>query len=510
MSGREYLSMEHISKYFGTFCANKDISFAVSKGEVHALLGENGAGKSTLMNILSGLYQMTEGKIYINGEEVIIRNPEDARKCGVGMVYQHFMLIPAMTVTENVLLSMNEKGIVLDFEKTRKKILELSRKYNLEIDPDKYIRDLSVGEQQRIEIIKVLCADANILVLDEPTAVLTPKEAEGLFDIIRLLVNEGHTIIFISHKLKEIMEICDRITVLREGEKVCVVNKDETTLEDLGNYMVGRRVNLDRCVTARENNTEPILLSVKDLTYKKDGIKKLNIDELHIHAGEILGIAGVDGNGQSELAKALTGLISPDSGQIMIGGKDLANKKSRDFISAGVSHIPEDRNKLGLIGSMKLYENLVLKQISDKPFSRQKGKYIDYKALHRHAQTMIEKYDIRTAGDSLNVSALSGGNQQKVIVAREMELNNDIMIAVHPTRGVDIGATEYIHRQLLAARERGCGVLLISADLDEILRLSDRVAVLYEGRIMGYENPENPDINRISLLMAGKEVGVHE
>ena len=505
MAEREYLSMEHISKYFGTFCANHDVNLSVRKGEVHALLGENGAGKSTLMNILSGLYSMTEGDIYVDGKHVNINNPQDARKCGIGMVYQHFMLIPAMTVTENVMLSMNEAGAILNFDKTKKRIEELSEKYNLEVKPDKYVRDLSVGEQQRIEIIKVLCSGANILIFDEPTAVLTPAESEGLFEIMRLLIKEGHTIIFISHKLKEIMEICDRITVLRNGESVITVNKNQTTIGDLGDYMVGRHVALDRYGNSSVV-TEESLLRIRDLHFISDGVEKVAVDELHVNAGEILGIAGVDGNGQSELAKLVTGLLKPKSGKVEICGKEMSGKNAHDFMDAGVCHIPEDRNKLGLVGQMKLYENLVLKQIGDKPFSSRNGSHINYKVLHQHAKDLIKKYDIRTASENLPVGELSGGNQQKVIVAREMEIDARVIIAVHPTRGVDIGATEYIRKQLIAARDRGCAILLVSADLDEILQLSDRVAILYEGKIMGYEDPEHPDLSRISLMMAGKEV----
>ena len=507
MPEREYLSMEHITKRFGSFTANRDVSFSVRKGEVHALLGENGAGKSTLMNILSGLYQSSEGEIYIDGKRVSIQSPQDARALGIGMVYQHFMLIQAMTVTENVMLSMSQHGLVLDFDKTREQIRSLSQKYNLEVDPDRYVRDLSVGEQQRIEIIKVLCADANILIFDEPTAVLTPAESEGLFEIMRLLIREGHTIIFISHKLKEIMEICDRITVLRAGEKVCVVNKSETTVEELGSYMVGHKVAMDRYASAPRHSKEN-LLELEGVTYEEDGVSKLNIARLHVRAGEILGIAGVDGNGQSELAKVVTGLIAPGQGHVRVGGQEVAGKGAKAFMDAGVTHIPEDRNRMGLVGSMTLYENLVLKQIGDAPFSSAHGMHINYKVLHRHAKELIQKYDIRTASENLPAASLSGGNQQKVIVAREMEIGGKLIVAVHPTRGVDIGASDYIHQQLINARDRGCGVLLISADLDEILRLSDRMAVIYEGKIMGYEDPAHPDINRVSLLMAGKEVAV--
>lgn len=504
MSTRDYLSMEHISKRFGTFYANKDVNLSVRKGEVHALLGENGAGKSTLMNILSGLYQSTEGEIYLDGKPVSIRNPQDARKLGIGMVYQHFMLIRAMTVTENVMLSMQEKGLVLNFAKTKKRIQELSEKYKLNVDPDKLVGTLSVGEQQRIEIIKVLCADAQLLVFDEPTAVLTPAESEGLFAIMRLLISEGHTIIFISHKLKEIMAICDRITVLRHGEVVSQVNKADTTIEDLGGAMIGHKLTQQSYPNQGTRSQQPYL-QLQNVCYAPENGTTLNIEDLTLYGGEILGIAGVDGNGQSELAKVVTGLLPWDKGVITVDGQDMTGQSANGFMHAGVTHIPEDRNRMGLVGVMPIFENLVLKQIGDAPFSEKKGWFINYKVLRKHAQTLIEKYDIRTASEGLAVGSLSGGNQQKVIVAREMELASKLIIAVHPTRGVDIGASNYIHSQLIAARDAGCAVLLISADLDEILHLSDRLAVLYEGKIMGYANPENPDLNAISLMMAGKE-----
>ena len=504
MPERAFLSMEHITKRFGNFYANRDVDLSVRKGEIHALLGENGAGKSTLMNILAGLYQSTEGEIWLDGTKVEIHDPQEARRLGIGMVYQHFMLIQAMTVTENVMLSMNERGLVLDVEGTRKRILELSEKYRLEVEPDRMVRDLSVGEQQRIEIIKVLCAGAKLLIFDEPTAVLTPAESEGLFDIMRRLIQEGHTIIFISHKLKEIMEICDRITVLRSGKVAGVMEKASTTAEELGSCMVGRRVSLDRC-PGSTTISEAHVLDLKDVTSRDQGVTRLDIRDLYVRGGEILGIAGVDGNGQSELAAVATGLLKPEGGTVKVCGKDVTGKDVETFIRTGVTHIPEDRNKLGLVGSMSICENLAIKQIGETPFSRGHGAYIDYRFLHKYAKKMIEKYDIRTASEDLAVASLSGGNQQKVIVAREMELEGKLIVAVHPTRGVDIGAADYIHQQLIAARERGCAVLLISADLDEILRLADRVAVLYEGKIMGYEDPEHPNIDRISLLMAGKE-----
>ena len=498
------VSMEGITKVFGEFVANDNIDFSVEKGEVHALLGENGAGKSTLMNILSGLYRMTSGEIIIDGSRAQIDNPIDARAYGIGMVHQHFMLVEAMTVAENIMLCVNEKSFVLNIGKAKKMIRDLSAAYALDVDPDRYVYELSVGEQQRVEIIKQLCIKAKILILDEPTAVLTPNEAKGLFDIIRLLKKEGHTIIFISHKLKEVMEICDRITVLRGGKKVAVVNKSETTMDELGYYMVARNVAQDRVPVSTVMGGE--ILSLKDVCVKDDwGIQKLNISQLTVRAGEILGIAGVDGNGQSELAAVVTGCRQPDCGVVAVFGNKKSVLNAKDFIECGVAHIPEDRNRMGLIGEMSICDNLVLKNLHLRPYSSLRGWKINHKAIRRHAADLISEYDIRAISGEQGTCSLSGGNQQKVILAREMDCCPKLLVAVHPTRGLDIGASEFMHNAIVDARNRGCGVLVISADLDEILKLADRLAVIYEGRIIGYADPENPDINRISLLMAGKE-----
>jgi simple sugar transport system ATP-binding protein len=498
------VSMEGITKTFGEFIANDNIDFSVEKGEVHALLGENGAGKSTLMNILAGLYRMTSGEIVIDGVRAQINNPIDARAYGIGMVHQHFMLVEAMTVAENIMLCLNEKQFMLNIGKAKKMIRDLSAAYALDVDPDKYVYELSVGEQQRVEIIKQLCIKAKILILDEPTAVLTPNEAQGLFDIIRLLKNEGHTIIFITHKLNEVMEICDRITVLRAGKKVATVKKAETTANELGYYMVARNVVQDRTPVSTVVGHE--ILSLRDVAIKDEwGVQKLNIDQLTVHAGEILGIAGVDGNGQSELAAVVTGCRQPERGVVTLFGKEESILSAKDFIDCGVAHIPEDRNRMGLVGEMSLSDNLVLKNLHLPPYSTLKGWKISTRAIHRHAAELIRKYDIRATSDEQETGSLSGGNQQKVILAREMDCDPKLLVAVHPTRGLDIGASEFMHNSIVEARNKGCGVLLISADLDEIIKLADRLAVIYEGRIIGYAKPENPDINKISLLMAGKE-----
>ena len=499
------VSMEGITKVFGNFIANDNIDFSVEKGEVHALLGENGAGKSTLMNILAGLYRMNSGEIIIDGNRAQINNPIDARSYGIGMVHQHFMLVEAMTVAENIMLCLNEKEFVLDINRTKKMIRDLSAVYALDVDPDKYVYELSVGEQQRVEIIKQLCIKAKILILDEPTAVLTPNEAQGLFDIIRLLKKEGHTIIFISHKLKEVMEICDRITVLRAGKRVAIVKKTETTMSELGYYMVARTIAQDRIPSSTSVGEE--ILALQNVLIKDEwGVKKLDIEKLSVHEGEILGIAGVDGNGQSELAAIVTGCKQPERGTVTVFGTQKAVLNAKDFIDSGVAHIPEDRNRMGLVGEMSICDNFVLKNLQQQPYSSLHGWRVNHKAIHRHAAELIQEYDIRATCGDQETCSLSGGNQQKVILAREMDGNPKLLIAVHPTRGLDIGASEFMHNSIVEARSRGCGVLLISADLDEILKLADRLAVIYEGHIIGYADPEKPDINRISLLMAGKDL----
>ncbi|WP_317855203.1 ABC transporter ATP-binding protein [Chakrabartyella piscis] len=505
MEEQYLLYMQDITKKFGAFTANDRVSLRIKRGEIHALMGENGAGKSTLMNILSGLYQKDGGKIVFDGKEVSFKGPQEAKALGIGMVYQHFMLIEAMTVVENVMLSLKSQGFQLPLAKTRAKIKDLSEKYQLDVDPDALVGDLSVGAQQRVEIIKVLCVDnAKLIVLDEPTAVLTPAEAQGLFAILRRLNEQGHTIIFISHKLKEVMEICDRITVLRLGKSVAEVNKADTTMDELGSFMVGRSVVMDHIPMAE--NIGNAFLSLEDVGYKSaDGVERLSIPEFQVKKGEIVGIAGVDGNGQSELAQLLMGVVHPQMGQVKLDGVDMSGKSVKDFIQAGMALIPEDRNAMGLVGAMSIYENLALKNMEQAPNSKSGGWFIQYKELKEYAKKMVERYDIRTSGIDQSVGSLSGGNQQKVILAREIESNCKILVAVHPTRGVDIGASEYIHSKIQEFRDAGGAVLVISADLDEVLRLSDRCCVMYEGKIMGFVDPQNPDMQKLSLMMAGKE-----
>lgn len=500
------LRMENITKSFGKVVANKNISLSIEKGEVHTLLGENGAGKSTLMNVLIGLYQPTDGDIYINGAKVKIDSPATAVKHGIGMVHQHFMLIEDMTVFENIILGVTkDNSVFIKSGPIKKELYELSRLYGLDIDLDKKIEDISIGEQQRVEILKVLYRGAEILILDEPTAVLTDEEADGLFDMIRRLVSENKTVIFISHKMREIMKISDRITVLRNGEVVATVKKEETDPAALASMMVGHEFvtsTFDKAPSRGE-----VMLSLNHVCYHKEMKHSgLNNVTLEIRRGEVLGIAGVDGNGQSQLAQLVTGLIKPEEGEFLLKAKKVSNFGTFEFIEAGVSHVPEDRNKMGLIGDMRISENLVLKSVESTRFSYFKGLKLKKKDISSYARDIVEKYDIRCSSCEQAVKNLSGGNQQKVIIARELEAKPDLLIAVHPTRGLDIGATNFVHESIISARDSGCAVLLISADLDEVLKLSTRISVMYEGRLTGPYPGNNPPIKQISLAMAGKQI----
>lgn len=501
---QEILRMEHITKRFGDMYANRDINFEVRRGEVHTLLGENGAGKSTLMNVLFGLYQPTEGSIYLNGNKVKIDSPAQAVKLGIGMVHQHFMLVEAMTVFENIILGdRNTKGVFIDRDARRKEILELSQQYGLDVEMDKPITEIAVGAQQRVEILKALYKGAELLVLDEPTAALTDIEVEGLFQIIKKLTAEGKSVIFISHKMREVLHISDRITILRAGESVCTLNREETTGEDLANLMIGRELVPSQYKKIEDAGDAVIKLT--DVNYCKESKHNgLNGVSLSVGRGEIVGIAGVDGNGQSQLAQVVTGVITPDSGEVDMKGSRVAKFTPNGFIIEKVSHIPEDRNKMGLIGSMSVMDNIVLKTTELPEFSSGNGLYLKKKAIKEYAEQMQKKYDIRCASIEQETRNLSGGNQQKVILARELESDPDLLVAVHPTRGLDIGAARFVHDTMIAARDNGCGVLLISADFDEILEVSDRIIVMFEGEIMGEYSGKNPPINEISLAMAGK------
>jgi len=501
---KEILRMEDITKKFGEVYANQDINLTIMEGEVHTLLGENGAGKSTLMNILIGLYQPSKGNIYVKGEKVKIDSPSKAVKLGIGMVHQHFMLVEAMTVFENIILGTSkDKSIFIKKDAIKKDIIELANKYGLDIEIDKEITEISVGAQQRVEILKALYRGAEVLILDEPTAALTELEVEGLFQIIRKLTAEKKSVIFISHKMREVLEISDQITILRTGKTVTTLKKHSTDASELANLMIGKEL-----VTSEYEKVTKTLENIICLEHvsfneksKHSGISDITIS---VGKGEILGIAGVDGNGQSQLAQMVTGVIAPDSGTVYLNSKKITKFSPQKFIDANVSHIPEDRNKMGLIGNMSVKENLALKSLETAELSIAKGFYLKKKAMTKNAEEMKEKYDIRCASIEQETRNLSGGNQQKIILAREMEENPELLVAVHPTRGLDIGATKYVHDKMIDSRDKGCGVLLISADFDEILKLSDRIAVMFEGKLVGIYAGKNPPIKEISLAMAGK------
>lgn len=504
----EFLRVENISKKFGNVYANENISFSIQKGEVHTVFGENGAGKSTLMNILIGLYQPTDGKIYMEGVPVKITTPKEAVKLGIGMVHQHFMLVEAMTVFENIILGTHkDTSIFIKKKQIRRELEEISKKYGLQVDLDKLVSEISVGEQQRVEILKTLYRGAKLLILDEPTAVLTDIEVVGLFQIIHRLIVEGKSVIFISHKMREVMEISNRITVLRSGRSIITVKKEETTEKELVRWMMGRELKVGRYQKVTKASEQ--VLNFQNVSYhKKSKHNGLSDISLSIQKGEILGIAGVDGNGQSQLAMVATGVVAPEEGNIILHGKKMKKISPHCFIKKGVSHIPEDRNRMGLIGNMNVKDNLLLKSLEKEKFSNAHGWWLKKKAIREEAEKLQEKYDIRCASIEQQTRNLSGGNQQKIILAREIENQPELLVAVHPTRGLDVGATEYVHDEIVKARDRGCGILLISADFEEVLKLSDRIAVMYEGKIAGIYSGENPPVEKISMQMSGKnEVG---
>lgn len=495
------IEMRNITKQFGTFKANDDINLQVRPGEIHALLGENGAGKSTLMNILSGLLEPTEGEIYMDGNKVNITSPTAANHLGIGMVHQHFMLVDAFTVTENIILG-NEPahGGVLDRKKAVEEIKKVSEQYGLSVDPNAYIRDISVGMQQRVEILKTLYRGANVLIFDEPTAVLTPQEIDELIDIMKELVQEGKSIILITHKLDEIKKVADRCTVIRRGKSIGTVNVKDVTSQQLADMMVGRAVSFK---TPKEPaKPTDVVLSIKDLVVKEsrglDAVKGLSLD---VRAGEVVGIAGIDGNGQTELIQALTGLRKAESGTIELDGQSIFNKRPRQITEMGVGHVPEDRHKYGLVLEMTLAENIALQTYYKEPLS--KRGVLNYGQINEYARNLIEEYDVRTPSELVSAKALSGGNQQKAIIAREVDRNPELLIVSQPTRGLDVGAIEYIHKRLIEQRNQNKAVLVVSFELDEILNVSDRIAVIHAGEIVGIVDPKETSENELGLLMAG-------
>lgn len=495
------LKMEGITKKFPMVVADDNVTLELKEGEIHALLGENGAGKSTLMNCLYGMYPPDEGKIFYKGNEVCIKSIEDAIKLGIGMVHQHFMLIPELTVTENIILGLKSKREpFLDLKNSEAKIQNLSDRYNFGIDAKALIKDLPVGMQQRVEIMKILYRKADILILDEPTAVLTPQEVEKLFKVIRQLSKEGKSIIMIVHKLEEVMEVCDTVTTLRDGKVVGNVKVSETSPKELAKMMVGREVFLS--FDKKPYQPKEVALAVEDLVVKnKHGINMVDGVSFELRRGEILGIAGVDGNGQLELCEAITGLTKPKSGKILIKGEEIKKHNTRSFIERKVSHIPQDRHRTGLVLDFSIKENLILKDISNEPYT--KMSVINEKACKSHAKELIKKFNIKASNEEIHAGTLSGGNQQKVVIAREVDSNPDILIAVQPTRGLDIGATEFVRKQLLEQRDKDSAVLLVSTELDEILSLSDRIAIMHKGKFMGVVKPGEVTIEEIGLMMAG-------
>jgi general nucleoside transport system ATP-binding protein len=486
---RPVLELRGITKRFPGVVANDHVDFDLRRREVHALLGENGAGKSTLMNVLYGLYSPDEGEIVVKGEPVRMRSPKDAIDHGIGMVHQHFMLIPVMTVAENIVLATEPRraGVLLDYSAARRRVEELARTFNFRIDPDAPVEKLTVGQQQRVEILKALHRGADILILDEPTAVLTPQEALELFEILRTLVREGMSIVFISHKLGEVLEIADRITVLRRGKAVETVPREGATEEALARLMVGREVLL-RVEKAAAQPAEPAL-RVEDLHVLDDRrLEAVHGVSLEVRRGEIVGIAGVDGNGQSELIDALSGLRHPTSGKVWLGDRDVTGASADQILDLGLGHIPEDRQRRGLVLDFTLAENVALHDFDKRPNSR--FGWLFPKRMVRRAQGLLRQFDVRGGGAQTRAAALSGGNQQKVVLAREMGRDPKLLIAAQPTRGLDVGAIEFVHRRLVQARDGGEAVLLVSFELDEILSLSDRILVLYEGRIVAEHGPD--------------------
>ncbi|MFC5529143.1 ABC transporter ATP-binding protein [Cohnella yongneupensis] len=496
---RTVVEMRNITKRFPGIVANDRVNFELKQGEIHALLGENGAGKSTLMNILFGLYQPEEGEIFVNGQEVAIDGPNKAIKLGIGMVHQHFKLVHPFTVTENIILGSEPKhGLAVNYKQANENVEKLSKQYGLNVDPLATIDEISVGMQQRVEILKTLYRGADILIFDEPTAVLTPQEIEELLVIMRKLVEQGKSIILITHKLKEIMAIADRVTIVRRGKVIDSLPVAGTNPNQLAEKMVGREVSLK---LDKKNAVlgEPVLEVDKLVVKGRQGLRALNETSFVLKRGEILGLAGVEGNGQSELIEALTGLRPIDSGTVKIAGVDLTGSKTRVISEAGVSLIPEDRHKHGLVLDFPMRENMVLETYYQPPFN--KGGFLDYAAIDEHAKRLIAEFDVRTPSIHTQARALSGGNQQKAIIAREVDKNPEVLIAAQPTRGLDVGAIEFIHKRLVEQRNMGKAVLLISYELDEIMQLSDRIAVIYEGRIVGEVDPSQTNDEQLGLMM---------
>lgn len=505
----EYVvEMLNIRKEFPGIVANDNITLQLRKGEIHALLGENGAGKSTLMGILFGMNQPDKGVIKVRGKEVKITNPNVANDLGIGMVHQHFKLVENFTVTQNIVLGCEPKilfGLGMDLNKAAKRIEELSKQYGLNVDPNAKIENISVGMQQRVEILKMLYRDADVLILDEPTAVLTPQEIDELIKIMKNLINEGKSIIIITHKLKEIKAAADRCTVIRRGRYIGTVDVKTTSEAEMAKMMVGREVSFK--VNKKPAKPGDVVLDIKNLSVKNNkkvlGLKDFSIN---VRAGEIVGIAGVEGNGQSELIEAITGLRKSESGTINFKNKDITRESIRNRINSGIAHIPEDRHKRGLVLDYTIEENMVLEVYDKKPFSN-KG-LLNKKEIKKYAEKIIDEFDVRSGEGAESIArSLSGGNQQKAIIGREIELNPELLIAAQPTRGLDVGSIEYIHKRLVEQRDSGKAVLLVSLELDEILNVSDRIAIINNGELIGVVNADETNENEVGLMMAGIKGG---
>ncbi|KXH80039.1 ABC transporter ATP-binding protein [Sporosarcina sp. HYO08] len=495
------IEMLNIRKEFGNFIANNNITLQLKKGEIHVLLGENGAGKSTLMNVLFGLYQPEGGEIRVRGKKVDITDPNVANDLGIGMVHQHFMLIENLTVTENIILGNEPKKMgMINIKDAAKKVAEISKLYGLDVDPYAKIEDISVGMQQRVEILKTLYRGADILIFDEPTASLTPQEIDELITIMKKLIGEGKSIILITHKLQEIMDVSDRVTIIRKGEGIGTVITKDTNPEELATLMVGRQVTF-KTEKKPAQPTEPVLQIENLVVEDYRGIEKVKRLNLSVRRGEIVGIAGIDGNGQSELIEAITGLRKVKSGKILLNSKDITGKRPREITESGVGHIPQDRHKHGLVLDFSVGYNAALQSYYRKPFSH--NGIMNYKVVSEKATDIIEAYDVRTQGEFELARALSGGNQQKLIIGREVERNPDLLIAALPTRGLDVGAIEFIHSRLIEQRDKGKAVLLISFELDEVMNVSDQIAVIYDGEIVDTVNPLETTEQELGLLMAG-------
>lgn len=505
MAHENVIEMRDITKVFGEFVANDKINLHLRKGEIHALLGENGAGKSTLMNMLAGLLEPTSGEIAVNGQVVNLDSPSKAASLGIGMVHQHFMLVEAFTVAENIILGSElTKNGVLDIAGASKEIKALSERYGLAVDPSAKVADISVGAQQRVEILKTLYRGADILIFDEPTAVLTPSEIDELMAIMKNLVKEGKSIILITHKLDEIRAVSDRVTVIRRGKSIETVEIAGATNADLAEMMVGRSVSFK--TEKQASQPKEVVLSIKDLVVNENrgvpAVKNLSLD---VRAGEIVGIAGIDGNGQSELIQAITGLRKVESGSIELKGDSIVGLHPRQITELSVGHVPEDRHRDGLILEMMISENIALQTYYKEPHS--KNGILNYSNITSYAKKLMEEFDVRAASEIVPAAALSGGNQQKAIIAREIDRDPDLLIVSQPTRGLDVGAIEYIHKRLIEERDNGKAVLVVSFELDEILNVSDRIAVIYDGKIQGIVSPETTNKQELGVLMAGGNLG---